>query len=102
MDTITISNVEYEPLKDTIDFDMEFHDEADLFVAVNEDVGIKVSSESISDLKEKLVSMLDFMVDFYIIQGQGNPSDALKASIANLKPLVDTSRRTSKEKWKEN
>jgi hypothetical protein len=102
MDTITISNIEYEPLKIAIDFDIEFHDEADLFVAVNEDVGIKVSSESINEIKEKLVSMLDFMVDYYIIQGQGDPSDALKESIENLKLLVDTSRRTTTEKWTEN
>jgi hypothetical protein len=55
-----------------------------------------------AELKEKVVSMLDFMVDYYTIQGQGNPSDALKQSIETLKAIIDVSKRTSSITWKEN
>ena len=100
METISISHGDYEPLKRTTGFDLDFQDDKALFIAVNEELGIKASSESIAELKEKIISILDFMVDYYIIQGQGNPSAELKKSIDTLKTIVDVSKRASTVSWK--
>lgn len=54
------------------------------------------------NLKKKIVIDLDFMVDCYLVQGNGNVSKDLAAVIEHLKEYVDPEKLPEKGKWRKN
>lgn len=101
LESITVDKDECAVLLDPLNFVLEYHDDRDEFAAANEDIGINVTSDTIGQLKEKILALLDFMVDYYLVQKEGNVSDELQKSIDNLSQMVDISKRVSEIKWVE-
>jgi len=100
LDFIKITNSDYNALVTPIEFDLEFDTNLELWVAENEELGIRSAAESLDELREEIILMLDFMVDKYLIQKPTEKlSPKLQQAIDELKKVVDPSKRTIEDHW---
>jgi len=67
---ITINKKDYPPLLQSINFQINYREDLDLFVGRNDYYNIRASSQTLKQLKENLILIIDSNVDIYFIQAR--------------------------------
>jgi len=100
METLKIAQNDYQPLRRSIYFNLEYDAEWSFWIAENEELGIRVSKPSLVETKEELITMLNFMVEYYLIQKTKEKlSEKLIESIENLRKIIDLTKKSDAEIW---
>ncbi len=102
MKSILIYRIDYPPLIQSIELDIDYIADGDFYVAENEDLCLRATGDSIYNLKKELIQFLDLNVDMYLIDYYHDapiPTPKLKKAIDILKTIIDLSKRPYKDHW---
>ncbi|MHA1729696.1 MAG: hypothetical protein ACTSWY_13345 [Promethearchaeota archaeon] len=104
LETIQITRIDYPPLMESIELDLDYNSEWDHYTAESEEFCIKATGETLHDLKEEIILFLDVTVDMYIINKNEKtpiPTLKLKEAIERLKDIIDPNKRSYKDHWED-
>lgn len=97
LNQIIITSKHYKPLIQPIVLHVEKKD--DFFIAENDTYALRCVGSNKRKIINETKLMLDYMVDFYIIQGDHNVTKQFKEKLENLRKIVDPSKRRQKWHW---
>jgi len=98
--SIKILPKDYPALTTILEVPVQYNSENGNWIAEDETVGLRAVADSLNEVKEEIIVLLDFMVDRYLIQQHGEQlTPKLAQSIEELKKIINPNNRKDKEHW---
>jgi len=101
MDVLRITPNDYPPLLESIEFDLNYDVENELWIAENDKFLLRSSGETFQELKEHLIDFIDYNVDVHIINRNSAPAktENFRIAIDNLEKIIDINKRPYQDHW---
>lgn len=87
----------YPPLREPIELTVSYTTDG-ILVAEDSTIGIRAAGDTIAELKQDVLTLLDFMVDSYIVRPCTEMDPKLAQAVATLKKVIDPRKRVG-EHW---